>query len=159
MSYHVEYSDTALKQLRKMDRFEARLIVSWIDKNLQGCADPRVHGKGLTANRSGEWRYRIGSYRALCIIEDDRLIIEVFSVGHRKHIYGEKRSRTPATANGPGAHATNPDLVDCHEAWAAFKGALSRSHGTPKHARAHRARCSWRPRGSGRDPGRCRRTR
>ncbi len=88
MLYSVEYSDTALMQLKKRDRFEARLIVSWIDKNLQGCSDPRVHGKGLTANRSGEWRYRIGNYRALCVIEDDRLIIEVFSVGHRKHIYG-----------------------------------------------------------------------
>lgn len=88
MSYSVEYSDTALKQLKKMDRFEARLIVPWIDKNLQGCTDPRVHGKSLTANRSGEWRYRIGSYRVLCIIEDNRLIIEVFSVGHRKHING-----------------------------------------------------------------------
>ena len=87
MSYSVEYSDTALKQLRKMDRFAAHLIVSGIDKNLQGCADPRVHGKGLTANQSGEWRYHIGSYRALCIIEDDRLVIEVFSVGRRRHVY------------------------------------------------------------------------
>ena len=87
MSDSVEYSDTALKQLKKMDRFEARLIVFWIDKNLQGCTDPRIHSKGLTANRSGEWRYRIGRYRALCVIEDDRLIIEVFSVGHRRHIY------------------------------------------------------------------------
>ena len=88
MPYSVEYSDTALKQLKKMDRFEARLIISWIDNNLQGCSDPRVHGKGLTANQSGEWRYSIGNYRALCVIEDERLIIEVFSVGHRKHIYG-----------------------------------------------------------------------
>ena len=86
MSYHVEYSDTALKQLKKMDRFDARLITSWIGKNLEGCSDPRIHGKGLTANRSGEWRYRIGSYRALCIIEDDHLIIEAFSVGHHRHI-------------------------------------------------------------------------
>ena len=87
MPYSVAYSDTALKQLRKMDRFEARLIVSWIDKNLQGCADPRAHGKGLTANQSGEWRYRIGNYRALCVIEDDRLVIKVFAVGHHRHIY------------------------------------------------------------------------
>ena len=87
MPYSVEYSDTALKQLRKMDRFEARLIVSWIDKNLQGCADPRAHGKGLTANQSGEWRYRIGNYHALCVIEDDRLVIKVFAVGHHRHIY------------------------------------------------------------------------
>ena len=70
MSYHVEYSDTALKQLKKMDRFDARLITSWIGKNLEGCSDPRI-----------------GNYRALCIIEDDRLIIEVFSVGHRRHVY------------------------------------------------------------------------
>lgn len=87
MPYHVQYTDTALKQLKKMDRFDARLILSWISKNLEGRTDPRAHGKGLTANRSGEWRYRIGSYRALCVIEDDRLIIEVFSVGHRRNIY------------------------------------------------------------------------
>mgnify|MGYP000905170075 FL=1 len=69
----------------RLRRFDARLILSWIGKNLEGCTDPRAHGKGLTANRSGEWRYRIGSYRALCVIEDDRLIIEVFSVGHRRN--------------------------------------------------------------------------
>ena len=87
MAYRVEYTSAALKQLKKMDRFDARLIVSWIDKNLEGCKDPRVHGKGLTDNRAGEWRYRVGSYRILCVIQDDRLVIEVFSVGHRSTIY------------------------------------------------------------------------
>lgn len=87
MAYRVEYTSAALKQLKKMDRFDARLIVSWIDKNLEGCEDPRVHGKGLTANHAGEWRYRVGSYRILCVIQDDRLVIEVFSVGHRSTVY------------------------------------------------------------------------
>lgn len=87
MAYRVEYTSAALKQLKKMNRFDARLIVSWIDKNLEGCEDPRVHGKGLTANRAGEWRYRVGSYRILCVIQDDRLVIEVFSVGHHSTIY------------------------------------------------------------------------
>ena len=87
MAYRVEYTSAALKQLKKMDRFDALLIVSWIDKNLEGCEDPRVHGKGLTANHAGEWRYRVGSYRILCVIQDDRLVIEVFSVGHRSTIY------------------------------------------------------------------------
>lgn len=87
MTYRVEYTSAALKQLKKMDRFDARLIVSWIDKNLEGCEDPRVYGKGLTANHAGEWRYRVGSYRILCVIQDDRLVIEVFSVGHRSTIY------------------------------------------------------------------------
>ena len=87
MAWHVEYTKTALKQLKKMDRFTARLIMSWIDKNLEGCNNPRAHGKGLTANRSGEWRYRVGDYRILCIIEDNRLVVHVFSVGHRRNIY------------------------------------------------------------------------
>lgn len=79
MAYRVEYTDQALKQLKKMDRFDARLVLSWISKNLEGCVDPRVHGKGLTGNRSGEWRYRVGNYRILCLIQDQKLIIEVFS--------------------------------------------------------------------------------
>ena len=60
MAFRVEYSKVALKQLKKMDRFDARLITSWIGKNLEGCEDLRAYGKGLTANRSDEWRYRVG---------------------------------------------------------------------------------------------------
>ena len=87
MAFRVEYSKVALKQLKKMDRFDARLITSWIGKNLEGCEDPRAHGKGLTANRSGEWRYRVGDYRILCDIKDEVLVIEVFAVGHRSSVY------------------------------------------------------------------------
>ena len=87
MAFRVEYSKVALKQLKKMDRFDARLITSWIGKNLEGCEDPRAHGKGLTANRSGEWRYRVGDYRILCDIKDEVLVIEAFAVGHRSSVY------------------------------------------------------------------------
>ncbi len=87
MAFRVEYSKAALKQLKKMDRFDARLITSWIGKNLEGCEDPRAYGKGLTANRSGEWRYRVGNFRILCNIRDEVLVIEVFAVGHRSSVY------------------------------------------------------------------------
>ena len=87
MTWHVEYTKVALKQLKKMDRFDAGLILSWISKNLEGCENPRAHGKGLVANHSGEWRYRVGDYRVLCIIEDNKLIVEVFSVRHRRRAY------------------------------------------------------------------------
>ena len=87
MAFRVEYSKAALKQLKRMDRFDARLVTSWIGKNLEGCEDPRAYGKGLTANRSGEWRYRVGNYRILCNIQDEVLVIEVFAVGHRSSVY------------------------------------------------------------------------
>ncbi|MBQ9067763.1 MAG: type II toxin-antitoxin system RelE/ParE family toxin [Eggerthellaceae bacterium] len=87
MAYRVEYSKAALKQLKKMDKFDARLITAWIGKHLEGCIDLRMYGKALTANHSGEWRYRVGDYRILCMIQDNVLLIEVFSIGHRSSIY------------------------------------------------------------------------
>lgn len=88
MTYHVEFSKNALKFLKKLDKHTSLLITAWIRKNLEGCSDPRVHGKGLTSNRSGEWRYRVGDYRLIADIQDDRVIILILEIGHRSDIYG-----------------------------------------------------------------------
>lgn len=87
MTYSVSYTKRAVKQLRKLDAFARTTILQWIDKNLEGTTDPRRHGKGLTANHSGEWRYRVGDYRILANILDDEIVIEVFAIGHRRDIY------------------------------------------------------------------------
>ncbi len=76
-----------MKQLKKLDKHTAALIVGWLRKNLEGCSDPRQHGKGLTANRSGQWRYRVGDYRILAEIQDEKIIVLVLSIGHRSEIY------------------------------------------------------------------------
>ncbi len=86
-NYSVELSERFKKEFRKLDKYTQKMIRAWINKNLVGCENPRVHGKGLTANRRGQWRYRIGDYRLICEIEDDKLIILALSVGHRKDIY------------------------------------------------------------------------
>lgn len=85
--YHVEFSKTALRDLKKMDRHTAALVLGWIRKNLEGCEDPRQHGKALSANLSGQWRYRVGDYRILAEIQEDRVVILVLAVGHRREIY------------------------------------------------------------------------
>ena len=85
--YKLEFTARARKQLKKMDRFDARIIATWIKDNLDGCTNPRALGKGLTANRSGEWRYRVGTYRILALINDGTITIEVLSIGHRREIY------------------------------------------------------------------------
>jgi len=87
MSYHVEFSKRALKDVKKLDKTTATLILSWIRKNLEGCENPRVHGKGLTANHSGEWRFRVGDYRLLAMIQDDKLVILMITIGHRSAVY------------------------------------------------------------------------
>ncbi|MCQ4086340.1 type II toxin-antitoxin system RelE/ParE family toxin [Saccharibacillus sp. JS10] len=85
--YTVRFSDLALKKLKKMDRFQASLLVGWIEKNLMNCSDPRAQGKALVANHKGKWRYRVGDYRILALIEDEEIVITVIDVGHRKDIY------------------------------------------------------------------------
>lgn len=87
MSYSIETTPKFEREFKKLDRYTQRMIKAWIEKNLVGCENPRQHGKGLTANRSGQWRYRIGDYRLLCFIEDDALIILALSVGHRRDVY------------------------------------------------------------------------
>lgn len=88
MKYHVEVTPRFEKEFRKLDRYTQRMIKAWIDKNLMDCTNPRQHGKGLTANRSGQWRYRIGDYRMICEIKDDKLVILALTIGHRREIYG-----------------------------------------------------------------------
>ncbi len=84
--YRVELSKEALKQLKKLDKHTAALITGWLRKNLEGCTDPRAKGKGLMANRSGQWRYRVGDYRILAEIQEERIVILVFGIGHRKEL-------------------------------------------------------------------------
>ena len=87
MSYRVEYLSQVVKTLEKMNKYTKKILVEWIEKNLVGCENPRVHGKPLSANRAGQWRYRVGDYRIIVKIEDDKLVILVIAIGHRKEVY------------------------------------------------------------------------
>ena len=87
MSWRIETTVRFEREFKKLDRYTQRMVKAWIEKYLVDCDDPRAHGKGLTANRSGQWRYRIGDYRMICLIEDEKLIILALSIGHRSSIY------------------------------------------------------------------------
>jgi mRNA interferase RelE/StbE len=85
--YKVEFTERAKKELKKLDKATVRIILAWIRKHLENCENPRQHGKSLVANRSGQWRYRIGDYRLISEIQDDKIVILVLEIGHRKDIY------------------------------------------------------------------------
>ena len=87
MTYTISTTARFDREFKKLDRYTQRMIKGGIDKNLVGSSDPRQHGNGLTANRSGQWRYRIGDYRLICEILDDELVILALSVGHRREVY------------------------------------------------------------------------
>lgn len=85
--YQVVFTDKAVKTLKKIDKNVSRMLVAWIRKNLDGCDDPRRTGKALIGNHSGKWRYRVGDYRIMAEIADEKITIYVVNIGHRKNIY------------------------------------------------------------------------
>jgi len=87
MTYHIRTTSRFDKEFKKLDHYTKRILKAWITKNLESCQNPRQHGKALSANRKGQWRYRIGDYRLICVIEDDELIILALSIGHQKEVY------------------------------------------------------------------------
>ena len=87
MRWSLRFSRRAVKELGKIDRSQRIIIERWLKKNIDGCEDPRAHGKGLSGDRSGQWRYRVGGYRVICEIMDDRLVVLAIEVGHRREIY------------------------------------------------------------------------
>lgn len=87
MKYRVEYTRTAAKQLKKLDRKIAALILAYIEEKLIDCDNPRLYGKALQGNLRDIWRYRVGDYRILARIDDYIVLIIVVEVGHRNEIY------------------------------------------------------------------------
>ncbi len=84
----VSYTETALKQLKKLDRPIARRLVDFMDERVAVQADLRSIGKALTGPLLGSyWRYRVGDYRIICDIQDGALMVLVLEIGNRKDVY------------------------------------------------------------------------
>lgn len=88
MRWVYSFDERALRELQKLDRQAQRDILAYLDQRIAGAQDPRRFGKPLRAALVGLWRYRVRNYRLICQIQDQRLLVLVVSVGHRKDVYG-----------------------------------------------------------------------
>ena len=85
MTYSIEISTSAAKSLGKLEKSNRLRIVGVIE--LLG-VDPRPPGaKMLRGGEQGRWRVRVGDYRIVYTIEDDRLLILVLRIAHRREVY------------------------------------------------------------------------
>lgn len=87
MTWTVEFDDAAAKELRKLDRQTQREILNYFRQRIATDQDPRRFGKPLSKDLNGLWRYRVRDYRMICNIEDDKVIVVVVRVSHRKNVY------------------------------------------------------------------------
>jgi mRNA interferase RelE/StbE len=88
MAWNVELSESADRELGKLDTQHRKPILKFLHERVAMLSDPRSIGEALHGSQFGEfWKYRVGDYRLICRIEDDRLVVLVLRVGHRKEIY------------------------------------------------------------------------
>lgn len=87
MAWTIKYTDTAKKQLRKLEKGAAKRIVNYLDSRIATQPNPRTSAKALRGELGDFWRFRIGDFRVICTIEDEELTVLVVRIGHRKNIY------------------------------------------------------------------------
>jgi mRNA interferase RelE/StbE len=88
LTWRIEVSDTAVKQLAKLDKPVAKRIHSFLRERLAPLDNPRSIGDALKGSELGEfWRYRVGDWRLICQIEDRRIVVTVLRLGNRRDVY------------------------------------------------------------------------
>ena len=85
MAWKIEWDVRAKKELMSLDAGVQRKILAYLRK--RATENPRSFGKQLSGNKVGLWRYRIEDFRVICRLQDDKLLVLVVAVGHRKEIY------------------------------------------------------------------------
>jgi len=86
-TWQVEFSRTAERQITKLDQEAQSSILRFLRERVQSAPDPRQVGRPLRGDKKGLWRYRVGDYRIICDIQDERVVVLVLLVGHRKDVY------------------------------------------------------------------------
>ena len=84
MPYEVVIDPKAAREIRALPRQDQGRIVA----RAQSLANnPRPSGCVKLAGSSNLWRIRVGVYRIIYQVQDDRLLITVVRVGHRRDVY------------------------------------------------------------------------
>ena len=88
MVWAIEFDEAAKKELAKLDRKVARRLLDFLTQRVISLKDPRSVGQALKGSKLGEfWKYRVGDFRIIANIQDQKMIILVLRVGSRRDIY------------------------------------------------------------------------
>jgi mRNA interferase RelE/StbE len=85
--WRVEFHPDAARDLRKLGAVAEATIVRYLRQRIATTENPRRFGRPLTEDLRGLWRYRVGDYRIVAAIEDDRFVVLVVTIGHRREVY------------------------------------------------------------------------
>lgn len=87
MTWKIEFDSDVEKDLKKLGHTAQNRVFKFLKEKILTTDNPRKFGKALTGDLAGLWRYRVGDYRILAKIEDQKFVVLVVHVGHRKNVY------------------------------------------------------------------------
>ncbi|PWE57950.1 type II toxin-antitoxin system mRNA interferase toxin, RelE/StbE family [Metarhizobium album] len=88
MAWTIDFDDKAIKNLQKIGKTEAARIRDFLHTRIKPIDNPRQLGRALEGQKFNHlWRYRVGDYRIICDIQDQKLVVLVVEIGHRREIY------------------------------------------------------------------------
>jgi mRNA interferase RelE/StbE len=87
MAWKIEFDPAALKELKKLGKSVEKRILKFLRERVEKLDDPRQVGARLQGTLSGLWKYRVGDYRLICSLENDRLVVLILRVDHRREVY------------------------------------------------------------------------
>ena len=91
MAWTIKYSDTALKELKKLDKGVVREILDYLDKKIAVLDDATTAGKALSGKLATLWRYRVRDTRVICHIDKGEVTVLVLRVAHRSKVYDDEK--------------------------------------------------------------------
>jgi len=88
VKWHLEFSDNAKAQFKKLDKPVQQRIISYLEQRILNRVNPRSLGDALKGSLNVYWKYRVGDYRIfLCILKDETVTVHVMEIGHRREVY------------------------------------------------------------------------
>ena len=88
MVWAIEFDEAAKKELAKLDPQVARRLLDFLTQRVISLKDPRSFGQALKGSKLGDfWKYRVGDFRIIAKIQDQKMIILVLRIGNRREIY------------------------------------------------------------------------
>ena len=88
MVWQIKFDPDALKDLRKLDKQIQTRLVGFLRVRVGQLENPRDIGEALSGQRLGSyWKYRVGDWRIICDIQEQRIVVRVLRIGNRREVY------------------------------------------------------------------------
>jgi mRNA interferase RelE/StbE len=85
--WQVRLDKDAEKQLRRLDPQDQRRLIKFLRERIASSASPRLLGEALKGPLRTLWKYRIGDFRLICDLQDEKFVVLVIKIGNRKDVY------------------------------------------------------------------------